>query len=447
MYNINDILEFLGFKYKIEDCSIRLHSSYSHKTGVDYPKYTYYFKEHGYPRPQVEGLFVSTFKRLQDVGYEPVNNKYRSIDNEMGLRITEDKILLYRLLDDNEPETKEHDIEQSVLFRIVPSDKYKELIPYSLCIDVSEVKPDPEEELTEEFFNIQERIERGNEMEKYEIPDTGIRSFRLRNKICEAKIDCEDKLTIYNLHPEDKWALCEFKAFIYKALRDFNYNDNCIDKYLQSVNDKISIVDLSSNKDDILLRYGDKNVPYVFKMDEHRYFTFERLPWNYKEFNIKEIVSIMDYLTREYELEDLQSEVIPIPREICNITSLDQLTVIETKSEECTNTPMVCQNINRDNIVKDIIYKSTGVILDDFYLLQVDELEECNNAYKSRNSNQITIDNYNDYTNQFYIDLLDKDKDFFTTDPDLIVDRLDIIVRNKSNIKDSSPVRYIFKLK
>ena len=78
-------------------------------------------------------------------------------------------------------------------------------------------------------------------MEKYEIPDTGIRPFRLRNKICEAKIHCEDKLTIYNLHPEDKWTLCEFKAFIYKALRDFNYNDNCVDKYLQSVNDKISI--------------------------------------------------------------------------------------------------------------------------------------------------------------------------------------------------------------
>lgn len=284
-------------------------------------------------------------------------------------------------------------------------------------------------------------------MEKYEIPDTGIRSFRLRNKICEAKVDCEDKLTIYNLHPEDKWTLCEFKAFIYKALKDFNYNDNCIDKYLQSVNDKISILDLSSSKDDILLRYGDENVQYVFTMDEHGYFAFGRVPWNFKEFNIKEIVSIMDYLTREYELEDFQSEVIAIPREICNITSLDQLTTIETKSEECTNTPMVSLNIDRINIVKDTIYRNAGIILDDFYLLQVDELEECSNGYEVRNSNQITIDNYNDYTNQFYTDLLDNNKDFLTTDPDLVLDRLDIIVRNKSNNKDNSQIRYTFKLK
>lgn len=282
-------------------------------------------------------------------------------------------------------------------------------------------------------------------MEKYEIPDTGIRSFRLRNKICDAKIDCEDRLTIYNLHPEDKWTLCEFKAFVYKALKDFNYNDNCIDKYLQSVNDKISILDLSSSKDDILLRYGDENVQYGFAMDEHGYFKFERVPWNFKEFNIKEIVSIMDYLTREYELEDLQSEVIPIPREICNITSLDQLTVIENKSEKCTNTPMVCLNMDRINMVKDTIYRNTGIILDDFYLLQVDELE-FNNEYKVRESNEITIDNYNDYANQFYTDLLDKDNDFLTTDPDLVLDRLDIIVYNKYN-NDSLATKYIFKLK
>ena len=284
-------------------------------------------------------------------------------------------------------------------------------------------------------------------MEKYEISDTGIRSFRLRNKICEAKIHCEDKLTIYNLHPEDKWTLCEFKAFIYKALRDFNYDDNCVDKYLQSVNDKISIIDLSSNKDDILLRYGNKDTPYIFKMDEHGYFTFERLPWNFKEFNIKEIVSIMDYLTREYELEDLQSEVIPIPREICNITSLDQLTVIETKSEECTNKPMVSQSINRAIIVKHAMYRSIGIILDDYYLLQVDELEKSSNEYKTIKSNQITTDNYNDYMEQFYTDLLDNNKDFLTTDPDLILDRLDIIVHNKSNNKDNSQIRYTFKLK
>ncbi len=282
-------------------------------------------------------------------------------------------------------------------------------------------------------------------MEKYEIPDTGIRSFRLRNKICDAKIDCEDRLTIYNLHPEDKWTLCEFKAFVYKALKDFNYNDNCIDKYLQSVNDKISILDLSSSKDDILLRYGDENVQYGFAMDEHGYFKFERVPWNFKEFNIKEIVSIMDYLTREYELEDLQSEVIPIPREICNITSLGQLTVIENQSEECTNTQMVCLNIDRINMVKDTIYRNTGIILDDFYLLQVDELE-FNNEYKVRESNEITIDNYNDYANQFYTDLLDKDNDFLTTDPNLVLDRLDIIVYNKYN-NDSLATKYIFKLK
>ena len=274
-------------------------------------------------------------------------------------------------------------------------------------------------------------------MKKYEIPDTGIRSFRLRNKICEAKIHCEDQLTIYNLHPEDKWTLCELKAFIYKALKDFNHNDNCVDKYLQSINDKISILDLSSSKDDILLRYGDKSTQYVFKMDEDKYFTFERVPWNYKEFTIKEIVSIMDYLTRQYELEDLQSEVVPISREICDIKSLGQLCSITTDeitliSSDYINKPIVPLDMDRIIMVKDAICRSTGLILDDFYLLTVEELEETSNGYKVRESNQITTNNYNNYMEQFYTDLLNKDKDFLTTDPDLILDnRLDIVVCNK----------------
>lgn len=296
-------------------------------------------------------------------------------------------------------------------------------------------------------------------MEKYEIPDTGIRSFRLRNKICEAKIHCEDKLTIYNLHPEDKWTLCEFKAFIYKALKDFNYDDNCIDKYLQSVNDKISILDLSSSKDDILLRYGNENVQYVFNMDEHGYFKFDRVPWNFKEFNIKDIVSIMDYLTREYELEDLQSEVIPIPKEICNIVSLDQLTVKETKSKECTNTskvnlievepettlyPMVHINIKTFNSIKDVFYKETGIILDDFMLMEVDQLTRCSaEKYEIQEAIIVANNNRKYLIEQFFKDLCNDNRVMLMTNPETFEDTLDIII----NVTLISSVRYCFKLK
>lgn len=303
MYNINDILEFLGFKYKIEECSIILKSSYSHMTGVDTPKYTYYFKEHGYPRAQVEGLFVSTFKRLQDVRYEPVNNKYCSIDNEIGLVVTEDKILLYRLLNENEPETKEHDIEQFVLFRIVPIDKYAELIPYSLCIDVSEAKPDLDEEEQVEEFNIQERIEGGNCMKKYEIPDSDTLYFRDDGiKVCSANIVFGDTLRIINIHPQIKWDIFDLKSFITIALEEFN-KSNDIDKHLESLKDgKVYITDLSANNNELLIKYGRPGgLNSVLKTSDGI------IEFNDSGFllDIKSILCVLDYITDKYSIETL----------------------------------------------------------------------------------------------------------------------------------------------
>ncbi len=302
MYNINDILEFLGFKYKIEECSILLKSSYSHMTGVDTPKYTYYFKEHGYPRPQVEGLFVDIFKRLQDVRYEPVNNKYCSIDNKIGLLVTEDKILLYRLLDDNEPTTREHDIEQFVAFRIVPRDRYTEWISYSLLNDISEAKPDPDEELTEEFFNIQERIERGNKMKKYEIADSDILYFRDDGiKVCAASIIFGDTLRIVNIHPKIKWDIFDLKSFINIALKEFNKSSD-IDKHLESLkNEKVYITDLSANNNELLIRYGrDGSFNSTLKSSEGIVEFDDGLL-----LDIKSILCVLDYITDKYSIETL----------------------------------------------------------------------------------------------------------------------------------------------
>lgn len=83
-----------------------------------------------------------------------------------------------------------------------------------------------------------------------------------------------------------------------------------------------------------------------------------------------------------------------------------------------------------------------------FYLLQVDDLEECSNGYSTIESNIIDINNYNDYINQFYkdINILNQDTDIFITDPQLVEDKLEIII-HKNNNKDSSPTRYTFKLK
>lgn len=291
-------------------------------------------------------------------------------------------------------------------------------------------------------------------MEVYKIPDTQSLYFRYKDKVCEAKIENEDRITIYNHYPDIKWDISVFSAFVFKALECFNTNGD-IDKYLESVSDKkVKLLDLSSSINNIKILCDEK----VFSTDYDGFMYFGEAPYNYTSLEIKTLVNILDYINKEYELEDLDTQIIPIANNITNISKLESITKPSKKTKEneiskinlievepeCTIYPMIHINIKTFDSIKDIFYKETGIILDDFILMEVDQLTRCNTEkYEIQKATVVANNNYNHLMEQFFKDLCNNNKVMLMTNPEILKDTLDIII----NVTAISSIRYCFRVK